>query len=298
MGSVDNITGPIELSENNSEGQPEPSENTDAGTTDLGDKLHEAFDGLLGGRSVDSFAKMAGKEKVIVTLDKLLEVFGGSCDEKSCDRQRQVWHKSQGGVVIIGFSCGGGHGGVWESSDVLVQKERGQKVYVNTVLLAASILLSGNNFSKTSLLSRCLNLGFISSSTFGRIQKLYAIPAIQGFWNDMKKVVHEVMNDGNVVLSGDGRNDSPGFSAQYCVYSLMEAVTKVIVDLEVKDKRETGGSSTVMEVAALKTLLERLLTTMNIEELTTDASSSVIAMVRKLKGMQNCKLVQLLHFKS
>ena len=167
-------------------GQPEPSENTDAGPTepgtytrDLGDKLQKAFDGLLRCRSVDSFEEMAKKEKVIVTLDKLLEVFGGSWYEKSFDRQKPVWHKSQGGVLIIGFSCGGGHGGVWESSDVLVQKERGQKVYVNTVLLAASILLSGNNFSKTSLVSRCLNLGFISSANFGRIQKLYAIPAIQ-----------------------------------------------------------------------------------------------------------------------
>ena len=36
----------------------------------------------------------------------------------------------------------------------------------------------------------------------------------------------------------------------------MEAVTKVIVDMEVKDKRETGGTSTGMEVAALKCLLE------------------------------------------
>ena len=64
----------------------------------------------------------------------------------------------------------------------------------------------------------------------------------------------------------------------------MEAVTKVIVDIEVKDKRETGGSSTVMEVAALKCLLERLVETMSIGELTTDASTSVIAMVKKLKG--------------
>lgn len=64
----------------------------------------------------------------------------------------------------------------------------------------------------------------------------------------------------------------------------MEAVTKVIVDIEVKDKRETGGTSTVMEVAALKCLLERLVETMSIGELTTDASASVIAMVKKLKG--------------
>ena len=133
-------------------------------------------------------------------------------------------------------------------------------------------------------MSRCLNLGFISSSTFDRIQKLSAIPAVQSFWSDMKTVVHEVMKNEKVVLSGDGRNDSPGFSAQYCVYSLMEAVTKVIVDIEVKDKRETGGTSTVMEVAALKCLLERLVETMSIGELTTDASASVIAMVKKLKG--------------
>ena len=66
----------------------------------------------------------------------------------------------------------------------------------------------------------------------------------------------------------------------------MEAMTKVIVDFEVKDKRETGGSSTVMEVAALKILLERLIKTLSIGELTTDASTSVMAMVKKLKGMK------------
>ena len=253
-------------------------------TDDLSSKLQAAFDGLLGGNSIGSFEEMAKKERVVVTLSKLLELFGGGCESAGCERQKEVHHKVQGGVLIVTWNCGGGRGGVWESSDVLVQKERGQKLYVNTVMLAASILLSGNNFSKTSLWSRCLNLGFISSSTFDRIQKLYAIPAVQSFWSDMKTVVHEVMKNEKVVLSGDGRNDSPGFSAQYCVYSLMEAVTKVIVDIEVKDKRETGGTSTVMEVAALKCLLERLVETMSIGELTTDASASVIAMVKKLKG--------------
>ena len=66
-------------------------------------------------------------------------------------------------------------------------------------------------------------------------------------------MIHAVMKDEKV----EGRNDSPGFRAQYCVYSLMEAMTKIIVDLEVKDKRETAGASPAMEVAALKTLLER-----------------------------------------
>ena len=257
---------------------------TGSETSDLSAKLQKAFDGLLGGNSDGSFEEMARKERVIVSLDKLLQLFGGSCDTVGCEKQKQVDYRIQGGVVVISWNCGGGHGGVWESSDVLVHKKGGQKVYANTVMLAASILVTGNNFSKTSLFSRCLNLGFISSATFERIQKLYAIPAIQSFWSDMRKVIHDVMKNERVVLSGDGRNDSPGFSAQYCVYSLMEAVTKVIVDLEIKDKRETGGRSTVMEVAALKCLLERLIETPSIGELTTDASTSVIAMVKKLKG--------------
>ena len=36
-----------------------------------------------------------------------------------------------------------------------------------------------------------------------------------------------------ICLCGDGRNDSPGHSARYCVYTLMEHVTKAVVDLEV-----------------------------------------------------------------
>lgn len=56
------------------------------------------------------------------------------------------------------------------------------------------------------------------------------------------------------MLTGDGRNDFPGFGAQYCVYSLMEAMPKDILELKVKNKRETGGTSTAMEVASLKSL--------------------------------------------
>ena len=65
----------------------------------------------------------------------------------------------------------------------------------------------------------------------------------------------------------------------------MEDSTKTIVDVEIKDCRQTGGSSPAMEGAALKVLLERLLKKFNIGELTTDASTTVISMVKKLKGI-------------
>lgn len=260
-----------------------PVDDSDS-SSNLSQKLQDAFEKLIQKQSVDSFEEMATKKRVIVTLDKLLALFSGVCSEKDCGREKMVWHRFQGSVLIVGWSCDARHGGCWESSEVLVQKARGPKIYVNDVVLAASIILSGNNLSKIAHLAKCINLNFISDTSIFRTQKLYVIPSVQKFWSDMKTAIHEILKEGKMVLSGDGRNDSPGFCAQYCVYSLMESVTKVIVDLEVKDKRETGGSSTTMEVAALKCLLERLAQKITIDELTTDASSSVIGMVKKLKG--------------
>ena len=87
-----------------------------------------------------------------------------------------------------------------------------------------------------------------------------------------------------MVLCGDGRNDSPGHNAKYCTYVLMEEFLEVIIDVDVVDMRETGGISTNMEVFGLKRLLERLVGKIILSEIVTDASTSVIALVRKLKG--------------
>ena len=51
-------------------------------------------------------------------------------------------------------------------------------------------------------------------------------------WNLFEKEV--------LVLCGDGRMDSPGFSAKYCLYVMMDHFLDLIVDVEVVDKREAG----------------------------------------------------------
>ena len=91
-----------------------------------------------------------------------------------------------------------------------------------------------------------MNLNFVSSSTFSRVQSLYAVPTIRDMWDKMKEVVWKVFENDVLVVCGDGRMDSPGFSAKYCVYSMMEHYLNVTVDLEVVDKREAGGTSSLM----------------------------------------------------
>ena len=63
------------------------------------------------------------------------------------------------------------------------------------------------------------------------------------------------------------------------MYALMEQHLDVIVDCEVVDRRETGGVSTNMEV------LERIVGKITVSEFVSDASSAVISLVRKMKGL-------------
>ena len=59
----------------------------------------------------------------------------------------------------------------------------------------------------------------------------------------------------------------------------------MVVDLEVVDKRETGGKSAAMEKLALARLLKRVKEVLRLSNLVTDASTSIRALVRDMKGM-------------
>ena len=55
-------------------------------------------------------------------------------------------------------------------------------------------------------------------------------------------------------------------------------------DIEVVDKREPGGTSTVMEKMGLKRIMERMMEKLKIKEVVTDASNVIIKLLRDLTG--------------
>ena len=73
----------------------------------------------------------------------------------------------------------------------------------------------------------------------------------------MKEKIWNLFQRESLVMCGYGRMDSPGFSAKYCFYVMMDHYLDVIVDCEVVDKRETGGTSTLMEKMGCKRILDR-----------------------------------------
>ncbi|XP_069108222.1 uncharacterized protein [Argopecten irradians] len=76
--------------------------------------------------------------------------------------------------------------------------------------------------------------------------------------------------------------DSPGHSAQYCTYSLMELDSNKIMSIVTVDKRETGKVSTVMEKLGFKRALEDLLSkNVKIAEIATDQHMQISSLMKK-----------------
>ena len=224
------------------------------------------------GKESDLLVNHGQQSRAIVDVDLVLQLFQNSCQVHLCTGQCTVgsW-KADGGTLKITWGCLNGHFGVWSSSKVLCKKKE-QKIYTNTIMIAAGIFITGNSYEKFSLFCKFLGLASVSTSTFMRIQQKYVVPEVESFWKDMKASIWKIFNGESIVLCGDGRNDSPGHSAKYYVYVLMKQFVSVVVDIDVVDKQETGSMSINMEVYTLKKLLER------------DASTAVIALVRKMKG--------------
>ena len=89
-------------------------------------------------------------------------------------------------------------------------------------------------------------------------------------------------NGEEIVLSGDGRNDSPGHCAQYCTYSLADMKDNAILQMNIVDVREAGGKSNNMEQIGFVRGMDKCLTSqMSVKEVVTDGHLGIAALVSK-----------------
>lgn len=210
--------------------------------------------------------------KVICSLDLLLAVFK-KCQHPGCTNGTTINHHIIGTAAVIKWCCSSGHKGTFSSSKDL------NEIYTNNLQVAASIMLAGNNFAKVEKLANFLGLSFISDSTFYRMQRLYFIPAISEWWSWQREQLLKEFVSKEVIVCGDIQCDSPGHTAKNLCYFLMELVSGYILEVEVRDKRHVGLTSTNKQ--ALQNALHRLQLTLNIVEVVTDASTTI----KKLLGM-------------
>ena len=255
----------------------------DLGETDSGKKTsfgfgpHPKFSRGDEKYALNEELKMVDKKRFICSLDLLLDMLSKRCQTPGCNNSPNVTHHFIGTTLVANISCQAGHAFRFCSSHGVNQ------MYVNNIQVAAAVLLSGNNFGKVKRLAESMNLAFVSKSSYFRIQRVYLLPAVDEWWGWMRGQLMDEFRGQEVVCSGDGQCDSPGFSAKNLCYFIMEVSSKYILQVQIVDKRHVGLVSSNMEVEGLKKSLKKLQEDLSVVELVTDASSSVKKLLGRLK---------------
>jgi hypothetical protein len=98
--------------------------------------------------------------------------------------------------------------------------------------MASAILFSGSSPAKVISMCRTMNLQMFSARTYMRMQSSYLIPAIFDRWDDQHHDIVHPLQGRPLIVGGDARCDSPGYSAKYSSYTIMDLETSKILDVQ------------------------------------------------------------------
>ena len=220
----------------------------------------------------DKFEKMCTDPKYIVFEDKLLELFKrcAVCGEDVLEKDLV----KKGSALKVTTFCKNAHSKEWVSQPNLKRAAAGN------LLLSGAILFTGSTFSRVSEMASTINLAFPGESDYLNYQRRHLFPIINEYWHKEKAaVLSDLLDRESLTLLGDGRCDSPGFSAKYGTYTMMDQETKKIVDFEVCHVKQT--SSQAMEKLGFQLCLDRALDSgIPVKVVGTDRHTGIKAMMR------------------
>ena len=100
--------------------------------------------------------------------------------------------------------------------------------------MSCAILFTGSLPSKALRLFQVLKCATISRSSFFRHQIKFLQPATLAVWHHHQQTLLSEFehNQKALIIAGDGRADSPGHSAKYGCYTLVELTCSKVVDFQ------------------------------------------------------------------
>ncbi|XP_040065694.3 uncharacterized protein LOC115319455 [Ixodes scapularis] len=160
------------------------------------------------------------EKKYIVFQSCLLQLFR-QCITCHATCTLQTW--TQGTMIKVKAVCPDKHTRTWLSQPLIKNKA------ACNVLLSTAIVATGSSPYKVLRLLELINIQAIAERTYFLYQTAIVQPAIERVWNREQKRLLEERRGKKVHLAGDGRFDSPGFSAKYMTYTFMEMDTNQVV---------------------------------------------------------------------
>nr|XP_054605995.1 uncharacterized protein LOC129166755 [Nothobranchius furzeri] len=150
--------------------------------------------------------------------------------------------------------------------------------------LCAAVLFTGSSFSQISKFLGAFNVQGLSKQSFCRHQAKLLIPTVSWQWQlEQADIIQEATESGPVTLGGDMRADSPGHSAKYGSYTMMDLKRNKVIDIQLVQSNEVGNSVRMEKegfVRSLSTLLER---GVDVQQVVTDRHTGVQKYLREEK---------------
>ncbi|KAF4514207.1 UNVERIFIED_CONTAM: hypothetical protein B566_EDAN019252 [Ephemera danica] len=189
-----------------------------------------------------------------------------------------------GSMLSVTTNCINNHIVKWDSQQVLGKQPKGN------VDIAASIFLSGITLASFFKFADTMGLARFRATTFYNVVNKFVSPVLKQKWFDhrqenLKKAKN---NPVGIKLAGDAQFDSPGFSAKFCIYTVMDVVTNLIIDFIVIQRGMVEGE---LEKAACFLLVTRLFSYFGskFSVLLTDRHRGVAKMMREnFPSIEHC----------
>lgn len=192
-------------------------------------------------------------ELLLVHASKLKQLlrYCPDCGSLVDQEDTKVYGNHEGTLMTVELTCVNSCTYTWKS-----QKEMENAKGSVNIMLTSAITLSGIMLEKFQQLASLLNLRSISNSAFYSLRREYVVPAIAKEWEkEQNLVIASIREKGEpVMLAGDGRADSPGHSAKYGTYTMMNVDTDKIVDFEVVQVMDVKNSNAMEKQGFIDTL--------------------------------------------
>ena len=101
------------------------------------------------------------------------------------------------------------------------------------IQMSCAILFSGSLVPKILRMFSIFNIAHICARTFSRHQTTYLFPAVSSFWVEQQNIMIDNIrpSTSGLVLGGNGRANSPGHSAKYGSYCMIDLKTNKVLDI-------------------------------------------------------------------
>ncbi|CAN7976035.1 unnamed protein product [Ixodes persulcatus] len=154
----------------------------------------------------------AHKERKFIVFESRLRQLFIVC--KTCYSPCKVSTSTNLTLLTAHTLCPFGHSHRWDSIPSIKGRALG------TLLLSGAMLFTGSSPTKTLRLFELIKLQGMCEKTHFNYQRTILRQAIEQVWTEEQGKLLDELRDQPLDLAGDGRCDSPGFSAKYLTYSL------------------------------------------------------------------------------